>query len=316
MGGDPSLREGSTLPTFEPARDDSRGQRSFAPGVSRCAVWGILNVTPDSFSDGGRFDSVDRALAHAGAMIEAGADVIDVGGESSRPPGSTYGAGAVRVPLDEELRRVMPVVEALAGRGVCVSIDTVKSEVARAALAAGARIVNDVSNGADPRLLEAVAEAGGELVLMHSRAGGRVDETTTQYRDVVAEVLGELLAAVDRAACHGVDRARIWIDPGIGFAKTAAQSVALLGDLTPFVASGHRVLVGASRKSFLARTVVLEGVASEGALPPDRRLGGSIAAATVAALAGAAAVRVHDVRDTAQALALVAALQARGRASC
>lgn len=302
MGGDPAAHEGGTPSTTEPARDISRGQRASTRRTGRCEVWGILNVTPDSFSDGGRFATVERALAHASAMLAEGADVIDVGGESSRPPGITYGPGALRVPVEEELRRVVPVVEGLVASGARVSIDTVKPEVARAALAAGARIVNDVSNGADPGVLEAVAEANAELVLMHTRAGGRVDEETTRYSDVVADVLAELERAVERAVACGVPRANVWIDPGIGFAKTAAQSLALLGGMGPFVASGHRVLVGASRKSFIARAT-----APDGDVPPDRRLGGSIAAAAMAVLAGAAAVRVHDVHDTVQAVRLVEA---------
>lgn len=313
MGGDPAPSPGSVLPaTSEPARDVSRGRSEFARPAG-CAVWGVLNVTPDSFSDGGRFAELERALAHAARMVEEGATVIDVGGESSRPAGATYGEGASRVPVEEELRRVVPVVEALAERGVVVSVDTVKPEVARAALRAGARVVNDVSSGAEPALVQAVAEAGAELVLMHTRAGGRIDEQTVRYRDVVAEVLEELLQAVERARALGVPPERIWIDPGIGFAKTAAQSLALLADLEPFVATGHPVLVGASRKSFIARTVAGER-AGEGVLPaPDQRLGGSLAAATIAALAGAAAVRVHDVRDSVQAVALASAALAVGR---
>jgi dihydropteroate synthase len=266
-----------------------------------CEVWGILNVTPDSFSDGGRFDDLERATAHGSRMLGQGAAVIDVGGESSRPAGATYGAGAERVSTDEELRRVVPVVRALCAAGARVSVDTVKAEVARAALEAGATIVNDVSNGASEALLDVVAEHGAELVLMHTRGGGRVDADTTRYVDVVEDVLAELLVSVERAVDRGVLPQRIWIDPGIGFAKTAPQSLALLNATARFASSGHRVLVGASRKSFIAHTV---GAATAPA--PDERLGGSIAAVALAVLGGAAAVRVHDVYESAQAVALVA----------
>jgi dihydropteroate synthase len=266
----------------------------------------VLNVTPDSFSDGGRHDDATRALEHAARMVAEGADVIDVGGESSRPPGLTYGAGAERVSVEEELRRVVPVVSALAGRGVRVSVDTVKPEVARAALRAGAEIVNDVSCGADLALLDAVAEAGAELVLMHTRDGGRVDASTTAYEDLVAEVVAELEAAIARALERGVERARVWIDPGLGFAKTAEQSLELLGNLDSLVARGYPVLVGASRKSFIARTVATAGVSGPA---PDERLGGSIACVAAAALAGAAAVRVHDVGESVQAARIASALR-------
>lgn len=306
MGGSPS-NPNDDFHTTHARVADSCGH----PFVrSACAVWGILNVTPDSFSDGGRYEDPARALAHAERMLAEGATVIDVGGESSRPPGQTYGAGAVRVPADEEARRVLPVVEALVERGACVSVDTIKGEVARAALARGARIVNDVSCGADDSLLEAVAEAGAELVLMHTRGGGRVDATTTNYRDVVSDVLQELETAIERAVKHGISRERIWIDPGIGFAKTPAQSVSLLGNLDAFVATGHPVLVGASRKSFIARTMAAAGAAEPG---PAERLGGSIACVAVAALAGVAAVRVHDVAESVQAAHIASAMRAARR---
>ncbi len=304
MGG--ATQPATSSESIAPARDTSRGRR--ASPSARCEVWGVLNVTPDSFSDGGRWLDPERAAARALSMVAEGADVVDVGGESSRPAGATYGAGAVHVPVEEELRRVVPVIAALAARSVRVSVDTVKAEVARAALAAGAHIVNDVSTGRSPALLSAVAAGGAELVLMHTRADGRVDASTTGYGDVVAEVRAELEAAVERAVLAGIARDRIWIDPGIGFAKTAAQSVALLGRLDALVATGHRVLVGASRKSFIARTVAPD----EAGPGPEERLGGSLAALTAAVLSGAAAVRVHDVRESVQAVRLAEAIRGGG----
>ena len=281
------------------AWDDSESAR-----VMPCAVWGVLNVTPDSFSDGGRFLAIDAAFTQARAMIAAGANVIDVGGESTRPSGQTYGAGFVAVTLEEELRRVVPVIERLAALGARVSIDTTKPEVARLALVAGAQIVNDVSCGRDPLLLRVAAEAGAELVLMHNRGRGEVGPETA-YADVVGEVLAELELATVRAVEAGVARAQIWIDPGLGFAKTARQSLALLARTDALVATGQRVLIGASRKSFLAEVAP----DADGARPaPAARLAATAVAVAFAARAGAHAVRVHDVREMRQALLLTAAL--------
>lgn len=291
-----------------PARaNDSRGRSASHAASPERVVWGVLNVTPDSFSDGGRHDDLERALAHAERLRAEGADVIDVGGESSRPPGRTYGAGGLRVPVEDELARVIPVVEALVGRSMRVSVDTVKADVARATLALGAEIINDVSCGADPALLDAVADAGAELVLMHTRDGGRVDATTTRYDDVVGDVVAELEAAVERAVARGIARERLWLDPGLGFAKTAAQSICLLGNLDALVARGYPVLVGASRKSFIARTFAQSGVREPA---PTERLGGSVACVAAAALAGAAAVRVHDVAESVQAWRVASAMRA------
>lgn len=307
MGGSPSS-PGVTDDDDVPARaKDSRGRSASRAGGGERVVWGVLNVTPDSFSDGGRHDDLEAALAHAERLRGEGADVIDVGGESSRPPGRTYGAGALRVPVGDELARVVPVVEALVGRAMRVSVDTVKAEVARASLAAGAEIINDVSCGADPALLDAVADAGAELVLMHTRGGGRIDATTTRYVDVVADVVEELEAAALRAVARGIARERLWLDPGLGFAKTPAQSICLLGNLDALVARGYPVLVGASRKSFIARTLAESG-AREPA--PMERLGGSVACVAAAALAGAAAVRVHDVAESVQAWRVASAMRA------
>ena len=270
-------------------------------GAPSCEVWGVLNVTPDSFSDGGRFLAVDAALAHARALLDDGANVIDVGGESTRPPGKTYGRGATPVRVEDELRRVVPVIEALASE-TTVSVDTKKAEVARAALAAGARIVNDVSGGESDALLDAVARADASLVLMHSRKDGALESANTRYEDVVADVLEALLDRAARAEGAGIGRDKIWIDPGIGFAKTAAQSARLLGNLDAFVASGYPVLVGASRKSFIAQ---LHGVDP----PPDKRIGGSVAAVTAAVMSGCRAVRVHDVYESAQAVRVASAMR-------
>lgn len=279
---------------------------SYVPSshARRCAVWGVLNVTPDSFSDGGRFLDVDAAVTHGLALAAAGADVIDVGGESTRPRGATYGEGYQDVSAEEERARVVPVIERLVAAGLVVSVDTVKAEVAEAAIAVGARYVNDVSMGRRERLLEVCARGGVELVLMHNRGRGEVREPFTVYGDVIADVRDELLAAVERACGFGVARERLWLDPGLGFAKTAAQSGALLAATSALVASGLPVLVGASRKSFLAALTTVDGPVA----PPTERLGGSIAAAVIAALAGARAVRVHDVAPTRQALALIGAL--------
>ncbi|MFW5920714.1 MAG: dihydropteroate synthase [Polyangiales bacterium] len=269
----------------------------------------MLNVTPDSFSDGGRFDDPEAALSHARRMIAEGADVIDVGGESSRPAGKTYGQGAAHVEAEQERARVVPVVERVAGGlGARVSIDTVKASVARAALAAGATIVNDVSCGRSEELLAAAAEGGADLVLMHNRGRGEVDENNTRYRDIVADVVGELREAVARAEAMGVERERVWVDPGIGFAKTSAQSATLLARTAELVATGHRVLVGPSRKSFIAELAP----GPDGARPaPDERAGGTAAAIAVAVMGGAHAVRVHDVAVMRQAALVARALGGR-----
>ncbi len=278
----------------------------------------MLNVTPDSFSDGGAYFDPSRAVAHAESLIAAGADVVDVGGESSRPRGATYGHGAEVVSAYEELRRVLPVIERLVALGVRVSIDTVKADVARQALKAGAQIVNDVSCARSIPLLEVVADAGAELVIMHNRGvGGARGERSGEnvaYGDVVSEVCGELQAAVERAVALGVPRRDVWLDPGIGFAKTSRQSAALLACTPDLVKLGQRVLIGASRKSFIAELAPQIDGQSPG---PDQRLGGSIAALTAAVLGGCHAVRVHDVAVARQAmhvsLAMRSALSEHGR---
>jgi dihydropteroate synthase len=274
------------------------------PGA--CAVWGVLNVTPDSFSDGGSYADAPSAVAAGLSMLEAGASVLDVGGESTRPRGKTYGEDVPPVPLDEELRRVVPVVRALSARGATVSIDTTKPEVARQAFAAGARILNDVGCGRSPELLAVAAGAQAELVLMHNRGQGERRGANIQYADVTRDVLDELSQAVGRAVRAGVSRERIWIDPGIGFAKTAAQSLTLLARTDALVQSGLRVLVGPSRKSFIAEVAKLPSGESPG---PLERLGGTSACVAIAVLLGAHAVRVHDVSEMRQAALLAAAMR-------
>lgn len=285
------------------------GEISLAADADRgaCAVWGILNVTPDSFSDGGAYPDAESAVAAALAMRAAGASVIDVGGESTRPRGKTYGEQVAPVSLEEELRRVVPVVQQLVAHGVRVSVDTTKAEVARQSCELGIAFINDVSCGRHAALLEQVAKYPVELVLMHNRGQGERRGANIVYDDVVRDVRDELLSAVERAVRAGVPRERIWIDPGLGFAKTAQQSLALLARTDVLVATGQRVLVGPSRKSFIAEVAR----APDGQAPEAReRLGGTAATVAVAALLGAHAVRVHDVAQMRQAALVASSLRA------
>jgi dihydropteroate synthase len=256
----------------------------------RTLVMGIVNCSPDSFSgDGGA--SFDRALAMAGA----GADWLDVGGESTRP-------GAAPVSLDEELARVIPVIEAIRARvAVPISVDTMKPAAARAAFAAGARMWNDVTALGGEDSLETAAALGGEVVLMHMQGGPATMQNDPRYDDVLAEVTDFLAARARAAQGAGVARERIWLDPGLGFGKTAAHNLALIAGLARIAALGFPVLVGASRKG------LIRAIDPTAASPADR-LGGSLAIAMAAARAGAAMVRVHDVRETVQALAVEAAI--------
>jgi dihydropteroate synthase len=270
------------------------------PHPGRCTVLGILNVTPDSFSDGGRFLDRTDAVAQGVAMHRAGADLIDVGGESTRP-------GAGRVPPQVETERVLPVIRDLVAEGVPVSIDTTRSGVAEAAVEAGASVVNDVSGGlADPRMAAVVAAAGVPWILMHWRGPSSRMNALAGYEDVLGEVRTELVARIDAAVLAGVDPARLVLDPGLGFAKTAAHNWALLRRLDVLLALGFPVLVGASRKRFLGQLLAdADGVER----PPPDRDGASAAISALAACAGAWGVRVHDVEATMDALAVATAWQ-------
>jgi len=265
---------------------------------------GVLNVTPDSFSDGGRYLDDAAAVEHGLRMAEHGADLVDVGGESTRP-------GASRVEAEEETRRVVPVIAALAAEGVPVSVDTTRAVVARAALDVGARVVNDVSGGlADPAMAGVVAAAEVPFVLMHWRGHSRAMQRLATYDDVVTDVVTELSARVAEAERAGVRPERIVLDPGLGFAKTAEHNWRLLARLDALLALGHPVLVAASRKSFLG--ALLAG--PEGTpRPVEDRAEASLATAVLAAAAGAWGVRVHDVRATVDALRVVSAVAAARR---
>jgi len=257
-------------------------------------IMGVLNVTPDSFSDGGDFFSLDRAVERAQQMVEDGAAIIDVGGESTRP-------GAAAVPLEEELRRVVPVIEALRPvLTVPISIDTRKPEVMRAAVAAGAGLINDVNALQAGGTLEAAAGLNVPVCLMHMQGGPETMQDTPAYRDVVIEV-GDFLAA-RAAACldAGIARERILLDPGFGFGKTVEHNLQLLRHLDRLVARGFPVLVGLSRKSLIGKLLDL---------PVDRRLAPSIALAVLAVWQGAAIVRAHDVRATREAILMCQAVR-------
>ncbi|MDB4985945.1 MAG: Dihydropteroate synthase [Myxococcaceae bacterium] len=285
----------------------SSSGRTSAPPVAEvvCEIWGVLNVTPDSFSDGGAYLALDVAIRQAVRLLREGAHVLDIGGESSRPSGTTYGRVSA-VSEAEELQRVLPVIEALKSYGARISIDTVKAGVAERAVRAGAAIINDVSCGRSEALLRVAAESGAELVLMHNRGRGEHSPSNVRYGDVAREVRDELMGAVDRAVSAGVEPECVWVDPGIGFAKTAQQSAALLAQTDLLVATGHRVLVGASRKSFIAE---LAPLAAGGPPAAQQRLGGSAAAMAIAVWLGARAVRVHDVRELRQAAEIAAQLR-------
>ncbi|MFE9123312.1 dihydropteroate synthase [Streptomyces sp. NPDC007172] len=279
---------------------NGRGSVEGLPEWDRCAVMGVVNVTPDSFSDGGRWFDTSTAVKHGLDLVTAGADLVDVGGESTRP-------GASRVDEGEELRRVIPVVRGLAAEGVTVSVDTMRARVAEQAIAAGAVLVNDVSGGlADPAMIPAVAATGAPFVVMHWRGFSQDMNARAVYDDVVAEVVSELRARMGAVIEGGIAPERLVIDPGLGFAKQADHDLALVAHLAELRALGRPVLVAASRKRFLGR--VLAG--HEGAPPPARERDAATAAVSaIAAHEGAWAVRVHEVRATADAVRVARAVE-------
>jgi len=258
-------------------------------------VMGVVNVTPDSFSDGGLYGSVDQAVRHGLRLLDDGADWLDVGGESTRP-------GAEAVGVDEELSRVVPVIEGLvrARAAVRVSVDTSKSEVARAALRVGARMVNDVTALSDPGMGPLCADSGCDVVLMHMRGRPESMQDHTGYDDVVAEVIAYLAARVEAALAAGINRDRIVLDPGVGFGKALGDNPALIRATPRLAELGCRVLIGASRKAFIGELTRVEAAAE--------RVHGSVGAALAAAALGADLLRVHDVAATRQALAVFLAV--------
>lgn len=268
------------------------------PQPGRCVVMGVLNVTPDSFSDGGRYLRRADAVAHGVAIRDLGADLVDVGGESTRP-------GAQRIDPEVEAARVVPVIRELAEAGVLVSVDTMRAAVAAAALDAGASIVNDVSGGlADPDMARVVAERGVPWILMHWRGHSTEMDTLARYDDVVIDVRDELSARVDAALAAGVPASSLVLDPGLGFAKTAAHNWALLHRLDVLQKLGFPVLVGASRKRFLGRLLAGPDGTTR---PPDGREDATAAVSALAAMVGAWGVRVHDVGRSLDAVAVAAA---------
>jgi dihydropteroate synthase len=256
-------------------------------------LMGVVNVTPDSFSDGGLYLDPEAAVAHGRELAEAGAEILDVGGESTRP-------GAEPVGEAEELRRVIPVIQGLVAADCHVSVDTSKAAVAVAALEAGAEIVNDVTAlRGDPEMASLCAERGAGVVLMHMLGEPRTMQEDPRYDDVVADVRAFLVERLEAAVAAGIDEERIWLDPGIGFGKTAAHNMELLRRLGELRDLGRPLVIGTSRKSFIGRV--------DGS-PADRRLGGTIASSVLAAAAGAEVLRVHDVAEVRQALTVAAAI--------
>jgi dihydropteroate synthase len=262
-------------------------------------VMGVVNVTPDSFSDGGQWFEPDAAIAHGRDLLAEGADILDVGGESTRP-------GAERPSLDEELRRVLPVVEALAAAGAVVSVDTMRAEVASRALAAGARVINDVSGGlADPEMAAVAAGAGVPFIAMHWRGHSRDMQDGAVYTDVALEVCAELSVRAEELQAQGISRDNLVLDPGFGFSKLAAHNWSLLRHLDQVTGLGFPVLVGTSRKAFLGRLGVPDGSDPR---PPLERDAATAATSLYAAMAGVWAVRVHHVPSTLDALRVSSAI--------
>lgn len=268
------------------------------PTPDRCLVMGVVNVTPDSFSDGGRWFEPGDAVAHGLRLAAQGADLVDVGGESTRP-------GAERPPVDEELRRVIPVVRELAAAGVTVSIDTMRAAVAEQAIAAGAHLVNDVSGGrADPAMLRIVAQSDLPVILMHWRGHSADMDDRTNYADVTADVVAELRPQIEAAVTAGIEPSRIVLDPGLGFAKNGDHNWELLTRLRELIGLGYPVLVAASRKRFLG-TLLADPVTGR-ERPPEARDAATAALSTLIALAGAWCVRVHEVPGSLDAVRVAA----------
>lgn len=265
----------------------------------RPLVMGIVNVTPDSFSDGGQFLQADHAVGHALKLIEEGADLIDIGGESSRP-------GAESVPIEDELQRVVPVVEQLRSQTETpISVDTYKSEVAHAALEAGADIINDISAlRMDPEMVRVIAQSGAPIILMHMLGTPATMQQSPHYTNCVEEISAFFVQRIAFAVQHGIARERIIVDPGIGFGKRLEDNLDLLRALHRFTQFGLPLLVGASRKSFISRVTGAQ-------TSPTERLGGSIAAAVVARQRGANILRVHDVAATIEAIKVAEAIAER-----
>ncbi|CAM5787935.1 dihydropteroate synthase [Castellaniella caeni] len=270
----------------------------FQLSLERPLVMGIVNVTPDSFSDGNSHFQTEQAIAHALGLVEAGADLLDIGGESTRP-------GAQSVSVDEELRRVLPVLQGLLHCGVPISIDTCKPEVMRAVLQAGADMINDIAGFTAAGALDAVRDSDSALCLMHMRGEPRTMQQDPVYADVVAEVRDYLAAGAARLRESGVAANRIVLDPGFGFGKTVAHNYALLRELPQVVGTTYPSLIGVSRKSMIGAVT---------GRPASRRLGGSVAAALAAAVRGAHILRVHDVADTIDALRVWSAVEQGVRA--
>ncbi|MFG1697751.1 dihydropteroate synthase [Nonomuraea sp. NPDC049309] len=272
-------------------------------GAERCLVMGVVNVTPDSFSDGGKWFDPEAAVRHGFDLVREGADIVDVGGESTRP-------GAARVSQEEELARVVPVIRELAAGGVVVSVDTMRAEVAQAAVEAGARLVNDVSGGlADPEMPRVVAATGVAYVVMHWRGHSHDMDSRAIYTDVVTEVREELSKRVDLVLAEGVTEEQIVLDPGLGFAKNAEHNWALLAGIPRLAELGFPLLIGASRKRFLGRLLA----DPDGTPRPFSRCDDATLAVTaLAAQAGAWCVRVHEVRPNADAVRVAAAWKRAG----
>jgi dihydropteroate synthase len=273
----------------------------YAPGLpapDRCLVMGVVNVTPDSFSDGGEWFEPADAITHGLRLAAQGANIVDIGGESTRP-------GAERPTEEEELRRVVPVVRELASAGVTVSIDTMRAEVASRALELGVRMVNDVSGGrSDPAMFGVVADAGVPMVIMHWRGYGARMQEMTSYGDVVEDVISELRPQIDKALSAGIPAERIIVDPGLGFAKTGEHNWTLLTRLDRIVGLGHPVLVAASRKTFLGRLLADPNTGND--RPPDGRDAATAVLSALMALSGVWCVRVHEVPSSIDAVRVAA----------